>query len=110
MRLRSLFAVLVPFLFVAAAIAPQTARAAVATTTDPAPGWVGERVVNPATDDWEPAVALDSKGVAWIAWDGYARGNYDVFLRSLDGSQPGPVITVTTEPAGECWTAFTIRL
>jgi hypothetical protein len=25
----------------------------------PAPGWVGEQVVNPGTDDWEPAIAAD---------------------------------------------------
>lgn len=28
-------------------------------TTKPATGWVGSRVMNPATDDWEPAVATD---------------------------------------------------
>ena len=31
----------------------------IASTTNPAPGWVGSRVMNPATDDWEPAVATD---------------------------------------------------
>ena len=25
----------------------------------PAPGWAGEQVVNPGTDDWEPAIAAD---------------------------------------------------
>jgi BNR repeat-like domain len=33
--------------------------AAIAATAEPAPGWVGSRVMNPATDDWEPAVATD---------------------------------------------------
>ena len=33
---------------------------AVATDT-PAPGWVGSRLLNAATDDWEPAVAADPK-------------------------------------------------
>ena len=32
---------------------------AVARTTRPAPGWVGSRLLNPKTDDWEPAVAAD---------------------------------------------------
>jgi hypothetical protein len=32
---------------------------AVAATTEPAPGWVGSQVLDPATDDWEPAVAAD---------------------------------------------------
>ena len=31
----------------------------VAATTSPTPGWVGSRVLNPGTDDWEPAVATD---------------------------------------------------
>lgn len=26
---------------------------------EPAPGWMGERVMNAGTDDWEPAVAAD---------------------------------------------------
>jgi hypothetical protein len=30
----------------------------VATTT-PTAGWTGSRLLNPATDDWEPAVAAD---------------------------------------------------
>jgi hypothetical protein len=32
-----------------------------AATTNPATGWVGSRLLNPATDDWEPAVAADPK-------------------------------------------------
>jgi len=31
----------------------------VAATTSPATGWVGSRVLNAATDDWEPAVGTD---------------------------------------------------
>src|SRR5215211_5773012 len=33
--------------------------AQIAATTTPATGWVGSRVMNSATDDWEPAVATD---------------------------------------------------
>ena len=32
-----------------------------ATTTTPATGWIGSRLLNSATDDWEPAVATDPK-------------------------------------------------
>jgi hypothetical protein len=32
-----------------------------AATTNPAAGWVGSRLLNSATDDWEPAVAADPK-------------------------------------------------
>jgi hypothetical protein len=31
----------------------------VAATTSPTAGWVGSRIMNAATDDWEPAVATD---------------------------------------------------
>jgi hypothetical protein len=31
----------------------------VTATTDPAPGWVGSRLLNRRTDDWEPATAAD---------------------------------------------------
>jgi hypothetical protein len=31
----------------------------VAATANPATGWIGSRVMNAATDDWEPAVATD---------------------------------------------------
>ena len=33
----------------------------VAATTSPATGWVGSRVLNAPTDDWEPAVATDPR-------------------------------------------------
>jgi hypothetical protein len=41
----------------AAAKANGTFTGKAATTTNPATGWVGSRLLNPATDDWEPAVA-----------------------------------------------------
>ncbi|MEZ5402456.1 MAG: hypothetical protein R2729_22465 [Bryobacteraceae bacterium] len=51
--------------------------------------------------DWEPAIALDSMGRAWISWDGYEHANYDVFQRSVDGVRLGPVTPVTTEPSAQ---------
>ncbi len=36
-------------------------------------------------NDWNPAVALDSRGVAWVAYDSYRGGNYDVFLAGMAG-------------------------
>ncbi|MEZ5393945.1 MAG: hypothetical protein R2724_14060 [Bryobacterales bacterium] len=38
-------------------------------------------------NEWEPAVALDSAGTAWIAYDSYANGNYDVYLAGVKGGQ-----------------------
>lgn len=33
-----------------------------AVVNSPAPGWVGESVVDPVQDDWEPAIAFDPNG------------------------------------------------
>jgi hypothetical protein len=32
-------------------------------------------------NDWSPAIAADSKGNVYVAWDTYDKGNYDVLLR-----------------------------
>ena len=34
-------------------------------------------------DDWEPDVAADSSGRAWVAWDAYRKNGYDLLLRSV---------------------------
>ena len=47
------------------------------------------RISTSDANDWEPSIALDRRGVAWISWDSYQTGNYDVFLRSFDGKQLG---------------------
>jgi hypothetical protein len=65
--------------------------------------WSGEvRVTRHAADDWEPAVALDSQGAAWVAYDSYVNGNYDVFLSQVtDGRVDGPEIPVAVTPRFE---------
>ena len=45
-------------------------------------------------NDWSPAVALDSDGAAWVAYDSYRNGNYDVFLVAVRDGE-----TVTEEMA-----------
>ncbi len=46
-------------------------------------------------NDWEPAVAVDSAGTVWVAYDSYANGNYDVFLAGLrDGAISVPEFAV----------------
>ena len=59
------------------------------------------RVSSGRSDNWEPAVALGSGGLAWISWDGYETGNYDVYLRWFDGRRLGEVIPMTTEPTAQ---------
>ncbi len=68
-----------------------------------ASGQVGPSVrISPSeANDWEPAVAVDSQGVAWVVWDSYEHGNYDVFLRSFDGREAGRLVAVTTEPTAQ---------
>lgn len=81
------------------------------------------RVSPSEANDWEPDVTLGPDGKVWVAWDGYARGNYDVFLRSFemhDGrlTSASEVIDVAdsplyethpsidVDPAGRVWIAY----
>ena len=59
-------------------------------------GWSDDvRVTGRPGNDWEPAVAFDSAGTVWVAYDSYKRGNYDVFLTGVrDGRVAVPEIAV----------------
>ncbi len=46
-------------------------------------------------NDWFPAIAVDSGGTVWTAWDGYALGSYNIYLRSARGEQLGALVEVT---------------
>ncbi len=59
------------------------------------------RISSSGANDWEPSVALDSGGTAWIAWDSYHAGNYDVFLASFDGASAGSPVAVAAGPGAE---------
>ncbi len=53
-------------------------------------------------DDWEPAVATDSAGRAWIAWDSYrSTGGYDLLLRSATAEDEGPLVELSASPYSE---------
>ena len=52
-------------------------------------------------DDWDPAVATDSSGRAWVAWDSYRENGYDVLLRSVSAQGPGEQIEVASGPYAE---------
>ncbi|RMG40829.1 MAG: exo-alpha-sialidase [Planctomycetota bacterium] len=76
----------------------------------------------PVTDDeasdWFPRVAVDGNGTAWIAFDSYRNGDYDVFLTSVRDGRPGKIIPVATSsyyeahasvactPDGRVWVAW----
>ncbi len=53
-------------------------------------------------NDWNPAVALDSRGAAWVAYDSYRNGNYDVYLVAMrDGETVTPEMAVAETPLFE---------
>jgi hypothetical protein len=59
--------------------------------------WGAEvRVTRTMGNDWEPAVALDSRGSPWIVYDSYRNGTYDVFL-----SHEGREVAVAATPRFE---------
>ena len=60
------------------------------------------RVTNHAANDWEPSVAIDSKGIAWVAYDTYKNGNYDVLLAQVrSGEVSNPEMPVAATPRFE---------
>jgi hypothetical protein len=60
------------------------------------------RVSESEGDAWEPAIATDGTGRAWIAWDEYNGVNsYDVKLRSFAGGSLGATRAVSATPYAE---------
>jgi BNR repeat-like domain len=72
----------------------------VAATTNPAPGWVGSQVLNPATDDWEPAVATDlSKPYVYLLTT-----RYGVDPPGCPNQCPSPFLALTrSTDGGSTW-------
>ena len=50
---------------------------------------------------WAPAIAADSKGNVYVAWDSYENGNYDVFLRRYHDGEAEAVVPIGTLEAFE---------
>ena len=59
---------------------------------------------HPASD-WEPSVAVNSRGEAAVAWDSYRHGNYDIFYRSYANGKLGALDARDQEPRfrGACF-------
>ena len=66
------------------------------------------RVSTSAANDWRPSIATDSRGAAWVAWDTYDAGNYDVYLRRLADGQLGQPIAIATSPRFEARAAVAV--
>src|SRR5205823_9630977 len=48
-----------------------------------------QRVSQADGNEWEPAIAADAKGHLTVAWDTYAKGDYDVYLAQRSSSSSG---------------------
>ncbi len=59
-------------------------------------GWsTPVQVTGRPVNEWEPAVAFDTTGTVWIAYDSYVNGNYDVFLTGVrDGVVAVPEMAI----------------
>ena len=53
---------------------------------------------DPRANDWSPALTVDSTGAVWVAWDGYARGSYNIYMRRVENGRAGDLIAVTDSP------------
>jgi hypothetical protein len=49
-------------------------------------------------NDWDAAVAAGNDGSVWVAWDGYATGNYEVYMRRVASGAAQPIMRVTHSP------------
>ena len=77
------------------------------------------KVSESPANDWEPAVAAGPDGTAYVAWDTYDHGNYDVCFRSWRGGTLSPLrradrrarsfqahASVAVDGAGRPWVAW----
>ena len=51
-----------------------------------------------AANEWYPDIATDTNGTAWVAWDSYQGGSYNIRLRSVSGGRAGDLLKVTDTP------------
>ena len=58
-------------------------------------------ITNSTEDDWEPAVAADASGNAWVAWDSYRAAGYDLLLKPVTPRDEGRTIEVSASPFAE---------
>ncbi len=58
-------------------------------------------LTNTAANEWNPAVACDSQGRLHVAFDTYAKGNYDVWLVSAANTPSPQLVVVTDSPQFE---------
>ena len=51
-----------------------------------------------AANDWYPGIATDTQGTAWVVWDSYAGGSYNIRMRAVREGRAGNLMKVTDTP------------
>ena len=51
-----------------------------------------------AANDWYPGIATDTQGTAWVVWDSYAGGSYNIRMRPVREGRAGNLMKVTDTP------------
>jgi len=64
-------------------------------------GFATQVVSNAPGNEWTPAIAAAADGRVAVAWDTYAKGDYDVYCRVWAGGKFGEPVPVATTYRGE---------
>lgn len=59
------------------------------------------RLSGDANPDIHPRAVSDGRGRLWVVWQGFQRGNSDLFLRHWDGETWGPEVALTRDEAND---------
>ncbi len=51
-----------------------------------------------AANEWYPDIATDTKGTAWVTWDSYEGGSYNIRMRPVREGRAGDLMKVTDTP------------
>ena len=51
-----------------------------------------------AANEWYPDIATDTKGTAWVVWDSYEGGSYNIRMRPVREARAGDLMRVTDTP------------
>ncbi len=66
------------------------------------------RLSDSPANEWEPSIAVGADGAVHVAWDTYARGNYDVQFRSWRDGNLSALQNVTSSPIFQAQTSVAV--
>ncbi len=64
-------------------------------------GWSDEVALShpgAMANEWYPDIAADSNGTAWVSWDSYEGGSYNIRMRPVSQGRAGDLMRVTDTP------------